>query len=389
MKVKKIITFALLIVMAFSLVGPYSITAKVKKTTIRKKSYTLVIGQKKSISLKNKKKKARYTFSSSKKKIVTVSKKGLLKARKAGKAKITVREKYKGKLRKLGVVKVTVRKKKTVVSQTPKPQTQTYTVPDGFDQAKENVTYGTLSVISYDSTTTGTKRKANVLLPANYSVDKKYPILYLLHGIGGDHTEWLGGNPKYVVGNLIANGLAKDMIVVMPNVRARANDKANPSDIFSIDHYRAFDNFINDLTKDLMPYMEQHYSIAKGRNNTAIAGLSMGGRESLYIGFTLPQTFGYIGAFCPAPGILPYTMNGVTEQGLFSTKTFKLSDLYNHKTKVMIVAGESDHVVGTNPYDYHMALTNNKTEHIYYTTDGGHDFNVWKNGLYHFTRTLF
>lgn len=258
-----------------------------------------------------------------------------------------------------------------------------YGVEEGFSKKKADVTYGEQIKISYESKTTGTTRKANVILPTGYSQDKKYPVLYLLHGIGGDQNEWLGGNPKVVVGNLIAKGEAKEMIIVMPNVRARANDAANPSDIYSVEHFSAFDNFINDLKNDLMPYIEANYSVATGRENTAIAGLSMGGRESLYIGLSMPETFGYVGAFCPAPGVLPYNV----EEGLFETEDFKLAEGYH--SLIMIVKGSNDTVVGEWPETYSKTLTQNGTDHVFYTTTGGHDFVVWKNGLYNFAKLIF
>lgn len=266
-------------------------------------------------------------------------------------------------------------------------QLDAYEVPVGYDQPRISVQYGKLTEVAYYSTTTETTRKAKVLLPFGYSEEKTYPVLYLLHGIGGDQNEWLYGKPEQVIGNLISEGAAKEMIVVFPNVRARANDAGNPSDIFSLPHFQAFDNFINDLSNDLMPYIEANYSIQTGRENTAIAGLSMGGRESLYIGFSMPETFGYIGAFCPAFGIFGYSNNNVTEQGLFTEETFTLpKDL---ETLVMIVKGKSDGVVGNEPVRHHDVLVKNEVPHIYYETAGGHDFTVWNHGLYQFAKRLF
>ena len=279
----------------------------------------------------------------------------------------------------------TVENQKTDTTDTESSSTEMpeYGVEEGFSKKKADVTYGEQIKISYESKTTETTRKANVILPAGYSEDKKYPVLYLLHGIGGDQNEWLGGNPKVVVGNLIAKGEAEEMIIVMPNVRARANDAANPSDIYSVEHFRAFDNFINDLKNDLMPYIEEHYAVKTGRENTAIAGLSMGGRESLYIGLTMADTFGYVGAFCPAPGVLPYP----TEKGLFETDQFMLPQEYD--SFIMIVEGSNDTVVNEWPSTYHQTLLDNGTEHVYYVTEGGHDFTVWTHGLYNFAKELF
>lgn len=258
-----------------------------------------------------------------------------------------------------------------------------YTVESGYAMAKADVEYGERVEITYESATTGTARKANIILPAGYSEEKEYPILYLLHGIGGDQNEWISGNPEIIVGNLIAKGEAEEMIIVIPNVRARANDSANPADIYTVEHFKAFDNFINDLKNDLMPYIEANYSIAAGRENTAVAGLSMGGREALYIGLSMPDTFGYVGAFCPAPGVLPYNV----ESGLFQTDEFKLAEGY--ESLIMIAAGSTDTVVGSWPETYSKTLTSNGTEHIYYVAEGGHDFTVWKNGLYNFSKLIF
>ncbi len=266
-----------------------------------------------------------------------------------------------------------------------------YVPPEGFDCKKENEdVYGTIRTICYDSAATGKKRYASVLLPADYNSGRKYPVLYLLHGISGDHREWLEGNPVNIIGNLKAEGKVSDMIVVMPNVRARAKDAGDPEDLFTLEHFAAFDNFINDLRDDLMPYIKDQYSIAEGRQSTAIAGLSMGGREALFIGLSMPDTFGFIGAFEPAWGVLPYNdRNGVSEGGLFTADTLKLPDEYNNRTFLMIVKGTDDTTVGEAPLYYHRALKENGTVHTYYEVEGGHDFSVWKNGLYHFVSQIF
>jgi enterochelin esterase-like enzyme len=113
----------------------------------------------------------------------------------------------------------------------------------------------------------------------------------------------------------------------------------------------------------------------------------MGGRTSLYIGFTLPETYGYIGAFCPAPGVLSYSNFANAEDGLFTRESFTLPK--ELETLVMIVEGATDDVVKIWPSTYHQALVDNEVEHIYYVTEGGHDFTVWKHGLYNFAKRIF
>jgi enterochelin esterase-like enzyme len=244
-----------------------------------------------------------------------------------------------------------------------------------------------MELIEYDSKITKTTRRANIILPTGYSAEKKYPVLYLLHGIGGDENEWSLCNPEKIIVDLTAAKEAREMIVVMPNIRAREDDTANPPDIYTLNHYKAFDNFIHVLTNDLMPFMEKNYAVATGRKNTAIAGLSMGGRESLYIGFTLPEKFGYIGAFSPAPGIFAYQNFGVSEPGLFTEENFVLPPEY--PAYLLIMTGTDDFTVHKYPQIYHEVLQKNNVAHTYFKTNGGHDFTVWKPGLEYFVKNIF
>lgn len=405
---------------------------QVKKATLSSKKMTLKVGQSKKIGIKKKQKKAKYTFKSSKKTVATVTKAGKVKAVKTGTAKITVKETYKKKTRKVGivVVKVNAKGNSTVtpseptptadqkqtgsatptpssaseptptptpemtssptpvptITATPKPTATVppeYNPPSDYTKKQTGVTYAKRNTITYDSKTTGVERKAEIVLPIGYSEDKTYPVVYLLHGIGGDQTEWFQGRPIEIVGNLIAAGEADEMIMVFPNIRAREDDRA--CNEFTAEHFAAFDNFINDLRDDLMPYIESHYSVKTGRENTAVCGLSMGGRETLNIGLKMPDKFKYIGAFEPAIGVLPYA----TEGGLFTEDTMTLPDDYKNNTFIMIVKGQSDGTVGENPLLYHRTLEKNGVPHIYYDMPGGHEFKVWNNGLYNFAKRIF
>lgn len=261
-----------------------------------------------------------------------------------------------------------------------------YHTPDGFDQQNPSLTPWNVTTVTYPSKTTGTDRLFTLILPPDYTENETYPVLYLLHGIGGDHKEWLYGAPAEIIGNLAATGEAPKMIVVIPNVRAAADDRV-PKEVITPENIAAFDNFINDLKNDLMPYIKEHYSVKAGRENTAVAGLSMGGRESLFIGFTLPETFGYIGAFSPAPGLLPCP--ALNYPGQFSEEEFRIKNGAPVPFSIMICNGEQDDVVHKIAAYYEETLTRNGIEHLYYTMPGGHDFTVWKNGLYHFVKQIF
>ncbi|MCI7129796.1 MAG: alpha/beta hydrolase-fold protein [Lachnospiraceae bacterium] len=243
--------------------------------------------------------------------------------------------------------------------------------------------------IRYFSKVTRTYRRANVILPGGYDEKKNYPVLYLLHGIGGDENEWKAANPEIVSANLVQEKKACEMIIVLVNARARAEDQVPQEDLFTIEHFRAFDAFKQDLTGCLMPYMETNFKVLKGREHTAIAGLSMGGRTSLYIGLTMTDVFGYIGAFSPAFGLLPYTNNGVTEEGLLGERGLCLPKEHAEDTLVMIVHGTSDTVVRDEPVRYHEALERNGSRHVFDLVEGGHDFRVWSYALNIFLQTIF
>ncbi len=149
--------------------------------------------------------------------------------------------------------------------------------PKGFDQVRMGIATGKLDSINYESKTIGSTRKALVYTPPGFNKKMKYPVLYLLHGIGGDEKEWLiGGKPQVILDNLYAEGKIKPMIVVMPNGRAMKDDRA-VGNIFDKEKVDAFATFEKDLLNDLIPFVEKTYPTLTDRENRAIAGLSMVG----------------------------------------------------------------------------------------------------------------
>ena len=438
---KTFLCFSLSFALLASALNPLFSADVFAKAKLAKTKITLTVGQKKKITIKGKKKKAKYTFKASNKK-VSVNKKGVVTAKKAGKTKITVKEKLKKKTKKIGVVTIIIKSKvsnrKSIASAQPaatnsgntgeKPTTAptasaTPTLPPtptgspkptATPRPKENPDYsdlpsgfmnkneansGTLEEFYYDSTEVSegetVKRHARVALPKGYTESKKYPVIYMQHGIFGNEYSLTGDNTQYVAWNAMANDDMKDSIVVFANVCANKEGKGTG---FSLEHYKAYDNFINDLTKCLMPAINKKYSTLTGRENTAVCGFSMGGRVSLQIGFERPDLFGYIGAFCPAPGLLPYTMNGVTEPGFYTDSTFTLPSEYLNDTYVQITKGFKDDVVKQHPLLYHQALQKTNTPHVYYETMGGdpsgsgsgnHEKAVYQHGFYNFMKNIF
>jgi len=178
--------------------------------------------------------------------------------------------------------------------------------PADFIQVRPDIPKGKLETITYNSKSIGVDRKAVVYLPPNYDANQKYPVLYLMHGIGGNETHWstLCAANK-VLDNLIADKKAVPMIIVMPNGRASASP---PSNNIMAD-FNFYADFEKDLLQDLMPYIESHYSVKADRDHRAIAGLSMGGGQGLNFGINNLDKFAFVGGFSSAPNLAPADQN--------------------------------------------------------------------------------
>lgn len=251
----------------------------------------------------------------------------------------------------------------------------------------KEVTYSQFEKYTYYSTTAERDTNVNVLLPPGYTEEKEYPVVYILHGYY-DNEDWMARpvvNISNMLSNLYENGEAKEMIVVVPYIYCSKDmPYCTGMDLTNSLNY---DNFINDLTTDLMPFIENNFSVAKGRENTAITGFSMGGREALFIGFQHPELFGYIGAVCPAQGLTPVA-NSPAHPGQMQETELVFED--NAAYMLLISAAKNDGVVGSYPSSYHNMLTKNATEHIWHEISGtGHDHSSVKPHLYNFFRLIF
>jgi enterochelin esterase-like enzyme len=249
--------------------------------------------------------------------------------------------------------------------------------PLGFDSLRTGIAHGKIDTISYMSKTVGKNRRAIIYIPPAYSKSKKYPVLYLLHGIGGDEKEWLnGGHPQVILDNLYAENKIEPMIVVMPNGRATKDDSAK-GNIMAPDKVQAFATFEKDLLNDLIPFIEKKYPVLKDREHRAIAGLSMGGGQSLNFGLGNLDQFAWIGGFSSAPNTKP------PEQLLPNPEDAR------KKLKLLwISCGDNDGLI-TYSQRTHDYLNANNVPHIYYIEPGVHDFKVWKNSLFMFSQLIF
>ena len=255
---------------------------------------------------------------------------------------------------------------------------------DGITEKREGVTYPEFQKYTYYSQTAERDTPVNVLLPSDYSEKREYPVLYILHGYY-DNEDWMARETVHItemLTNLIADGEAEEMIVVLPYIYCSKDmpyctgmDETNT---------RNYDNFINDMMTDLIPFIEENFSVAKGRENAAVTGFSMGGRESLFIGFSHPEMFGYIGAVCPAPGLI----NGTGYPYQLEESEFCFNE--NLPYMLLISAAENDGVVGGFPSTYENMLTKNGTEHLWHTMSStGHDASSVTPHLYNFFRVIF
>ncbi len=247
--------------------------------------------------------------------------------------------------------------------------------PTGFASKRDDIPHGKLEMIEYDSKTVGNKRKALIYMPPGYSPDSEYPVLYLLHGIGGDEEEWhQHGSPEVILDNLIADKKAVPMIVVMPNGRAQPNDRAE-GNVFAT--APAFEKFEQDLLKDLIPSIESKYSVKADRESRALAGLSMGGGQSLNFGLGHLDTFAWIGGFSSAPNTRPPEQ--LVPDPAKATSMLKL---------LWISCGDKDGLINFSQRT-HAYLKEKNVPHIWHVDSGMHEFRVWKKDLYQFAQLIF
>ena len=290
--------------------------------------------------------------------------------------------------------------------------------PQGFDVRREGIPQGRVERVEFDSRVTGNKRPAMVYTPPGYSASQKYPVLYLLHGIGGNETHWTNfGAANVILDNLIADKKAVPMIVVMPNGRAsnepvtafggrggRAARGAAPADGQGRGQtastapaagapaargdggrgagmgveFQAYAAFEKELLSDLIPFIESRYSVNGSREQRALAGLSMGGGQSLNFGLANLNTFAWVGGFSSAPNTSPPAQ--LVPEPAIARQQLRL---------LWVSCGDQDSLfnISKGLHDY---LADRNVPHVWHIdVGGGHTFPVWKNNLYHLSTLLF
>lgn len=251
-----------------------------------------------------------------------------------------------------------------------------------------DVPHGSISKLWYNSPTLGMKRRMYVYTPAGYEDNTtKYPVLYLLHGGGGDEDAWTAlGRANYILDNLIAKGLAKPMIIVMTNgnpdqTAALTDRKPEPPNNSMV---IASEKFPESLVKDVIPYIESHYRVIANSDNRAIAGLSMGCLHTQITSLNNPTLFKYMGLF--SLGL--HDNLGEVNTRLIAAYDKNLETLKSNYKLFYIAVGKEDFV-----YDgvqvLRKKLDSQSFKYVYNETDGGHTWANWRKYLSEFAPQLF
>lgn len=262
---------------------------------------------------------------------------------------------------------------------------------DRADFYKVNpVPHGTVSRVWYDSPALGLERRMTVYTPAGYETGgKRYPVLYLLHGMGGDEEAWISlGRTAQILDNLIAQGKAKPMIVVMPN--GNASQEAAPGESSrgmvppTMQLPKTMEGSYEQAFPEIVKFIDKNYRTIKSKSGRAIAGLSMGGFHSLHISKQYPDMFNYVGLFSAA--IMP---NKEASSPIYENMEGKLKVQFDKNPALYWIAiGKTDFLYKANE-EYRKLLDKKGYKYTYYESDEGHIWKNWRIYLTEFVPMLF
>jgi enterochelin esterase-like enzyme len=265
-----------------------------------------------------------------------------------------------------------------------------------------DVPHGTLSKVWYNSTVLSLKRRAYIYTPDGYEGSSgKYPVLYLLHGAGGDEDAWTTmGSAVNILDNLIAQGKAKPMIVVMTNGNATQSVAQNEIPLprnMGMGNFNAnAGKFEESVVKDVIPFIEKNYRALSDRENRAIAGLSMGGGQATYIGLNNIDKFAWVGSFSGAFVLWP-NPNIRAAQGGEGLNIEAIKQVFpglnadvNAKLKLLYVSCGTDDFLFQVNRQFNGWLKDNKIQFVDVETPGyAHVWSFWRISLIDYTSRLF
>lgn len=239
---------------------------------------------------------------------------------------------------------------------------------------EQQVPHGTMHVHRYRSKSLGVTRGLYVYTPPGYETNRqtKYPVLYLLHGLGDTEDAWtVVGRANVIADNMLAKKKAGPLVIVMPY----GHTPSAPPDMRSLGNYEAFER---DVIKDVIPYVQKHYRVSGEQKDRAIAGLSMGGGQALTLGLGNLELFGWIGAYSSA-----------VPQGQKLDKLLAEPNSINDKLELLwIGCGRNDFLFQANQ-KFFERLNAEKIKHVAHITDGAHEWRIWRRYLNEFVPLLF
>lgn len=242
------------------------------------------------------------------------------------------------------------------------------------------VPHGALHRHWYESETTGSQRGVLIYTPPHYTPESAdYPLLYLLHGYGDDESAWIDvGRASFIADNLVAQQRITPLVIVMPYGHPMELDRQLPFDIYADENLVWMER---DLLNDLDPFVGQHYRISKDRSQRAIAGLSMGGGQSLAIGLNQIDRFGHVGAFSAAAPQGELLENLALWSLPVEARREGLPNLW-------IACGVDDFLLERNRV-FHQQLNERRVTHVYQETPGDHNWFAWRSYLVEFLERSF
>lgn len=264
--------------------------------------------------------------------------------------------------------------------------------PTSENYIVRDVPHGNVSKVWYTSSVLGKSRRMTVYTPAGYEDSKgHYPVLYLLHGMGGDEEAWMClGRAAQIMDNLIAQGLAKPMIVVMPNgnMLHKASPGNDESGMYKPYLCGSFDGSAEAQFADVMSYVDSHYRTIKKQSGRAIAGLSMGGLHTFQISLNYPKTFDYVGLFSAAVDVQQISSDSPFAS-MYTERDKKLDRLFSNGLQLYYIAiGKDDFLYKSNK-SLRETLDAKGYRYEYVETSGGHVWRNWRIYLEDFAKSLF
>ncbi len=240
---------------------------------------------------------------------------------------------------------------------------------------EQQVAHGTVHIHKYRSKSLGVTRGLYVYTPPDYETSRnvRYPVLYLLHGMGDTEDAWtVVGRANFIVDNLLAKDKARPLVIVM----TYGHTPSVPPDMRSIGNYGAFEK---DLIEDVIPYVQERYRVSRDQKDRAIAGLSMGGGQALTVGLGNLELFGWVGAFSSAVPRSQKLDNLLAKAKVGNEKLLNL---------LWVGCGSKDFLFQANQKLIERLKADN-IQHVAHITDGGHEWRLWRRYLNELVPLLF